>query len=39
MDAEALFRAVHHRRPVLAGLAAVDCVALRSRSRFIRSHN
>ena len=30
MNAEVLFRAVHHRTLVLAGLAAVDCVALRS---------
>ena len=27
--AEALFRAVHHRRLVMARLAAVDCLALR----------
>jgi hypothetical protein len=30
--AEALFRAVHHRRLVMARLAAVDCVTLRSLS-------
>ena len=32
MMAEALFRAVHHRRLVMARLAAVDCVVLRSLS-------
>ncbi len=32
MNAEVLFRAVHHRTLVLAGLAAVDCVALRPAS-------
>ena len=32
MMAEALFRAVHHRMLVMARLAAVDCVALRSLS-------
>ena len=37
MDAEALFRAVHHRMLVLAGLAAVDCVALLSNSSIIES--
>ncbi len=35
MDAEALFRAVHHRMLVLAGLAAVDCGALLSNSSII----
>lgn len=28
MNAEVLFRAVHHRMLVLARLAAVDCVSL-----------
>ncbi len=28
MNAEVLFRAVHHRTLVLARLAAVDCVSL-----------
>ena len=32
MNADVLFRAVHHRTLVLAGLAAVDCVALRPAS-------
>ena len=32
MDMEVLCRAVHHRALVLAGLGAVDCVALRSLS-------
>jgi hypothetical protein len=32
MNAEVLFRAVHHRTLVLAGLAAVDCVTLASLS-------
>ncbi len=32
MSAEVLFRAVHHRTLVLAGLAAVDCVTLRPAS-------
>ena len=32
MNAEVLFRAVHHRTLVLAGLAAVDCVILRPAS-------
>jgi len=34
MNAEVLLKAVHHRTLVLAGLAAVDCVALRSPSSF-----
>ena len=34
INAEVLFRAVHHRTLVLAGLAAVDCGALRSPSSF-----
>jgi hypothetical protein len=32
VNAEVLFRAVHHRALVLAGLAAVDCLTLRSPS-------
>jgi len=32
MNVEVLCRAVHHRTLVLAGLAAVDCVILRSLS-------
>ncbi len=36
MIAEALFRAVHHRKLVMARLAAVDCVALRSLSGPLR---
>ena len=34
MNAEVLLRAVHHCTLVLAGLAAVDCVTLRSPSSF-----
>ena len=34
MNAEVLLRAVHHRTLVLAGLATVDCVTLRSPSSF-----
>ena len=34
MNAEVLLRAVHHRTLVLAGLAVVDCVTLRSPSSF-----
>ena len=36
MNAEVLFKAVHHRRLVMARLAAVDCVALRSLSGPLR---
>jgi hypothetical protein len=32
MKVEVLWRAVHHRTLVLAGLGAVDCVTLRSPS-------
>ena len=34
MNSEVLLNAVHHRTLVLAGLAAVDCVTLRSPSSF-----
>lgn len=37
MQVEVLFRAVHHRTLVLAGLAAVDCVALRPLSAIDRT--
>ncbi len=36
MIAEALFRAVHHRKLVMARLGAVDCVALRALSGPLR---
>ena len=36
MIAEALFRAVHHRKLVMARPAAVNCVALRSLSSPLR---
>lgn len=39
MNAEVLFKAVHHRTLVLAGLATVDCVTLRSPSRFNRQNH
>ena len=37
MGMEVLFRAVHHRTLVLAGLGAVDCVALGSLSEISES--